>query len=210
MQEIVMHNSHYISNITTIDPITGEHKPILELTIDNNILYVSFIRSSKEYSLDTLLNKIVCYARNQHIPIVQLRDDAQFLTLNGQACIHRSLFHRAFEGKPSIYESKGWKPIGDTAPLLAVITAFTNEDAQELIPVFNSIRPPCPSIPNNTTPFGKWINSQTCDILTYFYNILNILSTPTYIKRATTKGFIEALFEFKRINEVLLYYGLDR
>jgi len=201
-----MHNFHYISEITTLDYITGEQRPILELTIDKNILHVSFIRSSKEYSLNTLLNKVICYARNQQIPTIQLRDDAQFLTLNGQPCIHRSLFYRAFEGKPSIYESKGWKPMDPTASLLTVITAFTNEDAQELIPIFNSIRSPCPSIPNNATPFGKWINTQTCEVLNYFYNILNILSTPANMNRTGAKGFIEALYKFKRVNEVLSYY----
>jgi hypothetical protein len=167
------------------------------------------VRSTPEYSLQSLLKKALCYASIHGFQRVELQDDAQFLTLGaGQSpCIHRSLFHRAFEGKKGIYESKGWTPSADTGPIIKIISTFTCTDAQTLVPLLQQVRPMPVDISAGDTPFGLWINSQPCPVLQYFYNTLLILSTRQWIEKvdagSPARAFLEALYDIRHANDVL-------
>ena len=199
----------YISNITTVDLVTGEQKPILELTEKGTTLHVSFVRSTPEYSLQSLLDTATNFASSHRLRRIELQDDAQFLTVReGQSpCIHRSLFHRVFEGKKGIYEAKGWIPSANTASMINTISTFTCNDAQALVPLMQQVRPMHIDISAGDTPFGVWINSQPCLVLTYFYNTLLILSTRQWIEKvepgSPTRAFLEALYEIRQANNVL-------
>jgi hypothetical protein len=197
----------YISKITTVDLVTGEQKPILELTEKGTTLHVSFVRSTPEYSLQSLLDTAMDFAKTHGFQRVELQDDAQFLTLGASQCIHRSLFHRAFEGKKGIYESKGWTPSADTGPSIKVISTFTTADAQTLVPLLQQVRPMPVDISAGDTPFGLWINSQPCPVLQYFYTTLLILSTRQWIEKvdagSPARAFLEALYDIRHANDVL-------
>jgi hypothetical protein len=194
---------HYVSSITTLDHVTGEQKPILELTQIGTTLHISFVRSTPEYSLQSLLDKALCFAKTHGLPRVELQDDAQFLTAGaGQSpCIHRSLFHRAFEGKTGIYEAKGWIPSADTGPMIHTISTFTCAEAQSL----RSLRPL--QIPSGETSFGLWINAQPCHILQSFYNTLLVLSTRQWIEKLAAGSpahlFLKALHDLRHANDML-------
>jgi hypothetical protein len=192
---------HYVSNITTVDHLTGASKPILELTEKGASLHISFVRSTPEYSLQTLLDTAMDFAKTHGLPRVELQDDAQFLTLGASQCIHRSLFHRAFEGKKGIYEAKGWIPSADTGPMINTISTFTCAEAQGL----RSLRPL--QIPSGDTPFGLWINAQPCSILQSFYNTLLVLSTRQWIEKVAVGSpvhlFLKALYDLRQANDVL-------
>lgn len=199
----------YVSSITTVDHLTGASKPILELTEKGTTLHISFVRSAPEYPLQSLLKKALCYATTHGFKRVELQDDAQFLTIgfSQSPCIHRSLFHRAFEGKKGIYESKGWIPSADTGPSIKTISTFTTADAQVLVPLLQQVRPMPVAIPSSESPFGLWINSQPCPILQYFYNTLLILSTRKWIEKvdatSNARAFLEALYDIRQANEML-------
>jgi hypothetical protein len=201
----------YVSKITTVDHLTGEQKPILELTEKGTTLHISFVRSTPEYSLQSLLDTATAFASSHGLLRVELQDDAQFLTVgdgDGQSpCIHRSLFHRVFEGKKGIYEAKGWIPSADTGPYIKTISTFTTADAQSLVPFLQQIRPMPVAIPSGDTPFGLWINSQPCSVLHYFYNTLLILSTRKWIEKVDeglkARAFLEALYDIRQANETL-------
>ena len=197
----------YISKITTVDLVTGEQKPILELTEKGTTLHVSFVRSTPEYSLQSLLKNALCYASTHGFQRVELQDDAKFLMIGESPCIHRSLFHRVFEGKKGIYESKGWTPSADTGPMIHTILTFTCTDAQALVPLLQQVRPMPVDISAGDTPFGLWINSQPCPVLQYFYNTLLILSTRQWIEKvepgSPTRAFLEALYDIRQANDVL-------
>jgi hypothetical protein len=204
----------YVSEQTTVDPINGESKPLLELTDTNDgILHVSFVRSGPGHTLDSLLNKALCYADANKFDRVVLEDDAYFPLLNGAPCIHRSIFHRAFEGKKGIYESKGWTPQTDTTPFIQTIITYTKAQAKDLAQLFAAAkRTDHNNLLNefnadDTESFAKWINEQPCEILNHFYNALLILSSPTWLKKIetsqATKGFLEALHNLKEANGLL-------
>jgi hypothetical protein len=192
---------HYVSSITTLDHITGEQKPILELTKIGTTLHISFVRSTPEYSLQSLLDTAMGFAKVHGLPRVELQDDAQFLTAGASPCIHRSLFHRAFEGKKGIYETKGWIPSADTGPMIHTISTFTTSEAQSL----RSLRPL--QIPSGDTPFGLWINAQPCHILQSFYNTLLVLSTRQWIEKLAAGSpshlFLKALHDLRHANDML-------
>jgi hypothetical protein len=40
---------HYVSSITTLDHVTGEQKPILELTQIGTTLHISFVLSTRQW-----------------------------------------------------------------------------------------------------------------------------------------------------------------
>jgi len=197
----------YISNIMTVDHVTGEQKPILELTEKESTLHVSFVRSTPEYTLQSLLSTALCFALTRGLQRVELQDDAQFLTVGDVSCIHRSLFHRAFEGKKGIYESKGWTPSVDTGPLINRISTFTCAEAQSLVPILQQIRAMPVDISASSIPFGQWINAQPCPILQYFYNTLLILSTRQWVEKvdpgSPARAFVEALNDLRRANDML-------
>jgi hypothetical protein len=199
----------YISNIMTVDHVTGEQKPVLELTEKGTTLHVSFVRSTPEYSLQSLLDTATNFASSHGLLRIELQDDAQFLTVrDGQSpCIHRSLFHRVFEGKKGIYEAKGWIPSTNTASMINTISTFKCTDARALVPLMQQVRPMPIDISAGDTPFGIWINSQPCLVLRYFYNTLLILSTRKWIEKvdieSPTRAFLEALYEIRQANNVL-------
>lgn len=193
---------HYVSTITTLDHVTSEQRPILELTKKGTTLHISFVRSTPEYSLQSLLDTAMDFATVHEVKRVELQDDSQFLTIGESPCIHRSLFHRAFEGKKGIYESKGWIPSADTGPMIHTISTFTTAEAQGL----RSLKP-FPTIPSGDTPFGLWINSQPCSVLQYFYNTLLVLSTRQWIEKVAVGSpvhlFLKALYDLRQANDVL-------
>jgi hypothetical protein len=204
----------YVSEEIAVDPINGESKPLLELTDTNDgILHISFVRSDPGHSLDSLLNKALCYADSKKFDRVVLEDDAYFPLLNGAPCLHRSIFHRAFEGKKGIYESKGWTPQTDTTPFIQTIIKYTKGEAKDLMQLFSSVkRTQYNNLLNefstdDTESFAKWINNQQCEILNYFYNALLILSSPKWLAKIetgqATKGFLEALHNLKEANGLL-------
>jgi len=199
----------YISNITTMDHLTGESKPILELTEIGSILHISFVRSTPEYPLKSLLTKALCYASSRGFTRVELQDDAQFLTIGDgeNPCIHRALFHRVFEGKKGVYEAKGWTPSADTGPMIKMISTFTCADAQILVPLMQQVRAAPVEIPVGNKPFGLWINAQPCPVLQYFYNTLLVLSTHQWIEKvepgSKARAFLEALYDIRHANDVL-------
>lgn len=198
---------HYVSNILTLDHVTGEQKPILELTKIGTTLHISFVRSTPEYSLQSLLDTAMDFAATHGLPRVDLQDDAQFLTVDFGLCIHRSLFHRAFEGKKGIYESKGWIPSADTGPMIHTISTFTTAEAQGLVPLLQQVRSMPVDIPSRDTPFGLWINSQPCSALQSFYNTLLVLSTRRWIEKVAVGSpahlFLKALHDLRHANDVL-------
>ena len=204
----------YVSEQTAVDPINGEAKPLLELTdTKDGILHVSFVRSGPGHTLDSLLNKALCYADSNKFDRVVLEDDAYFPLLNGAPCIHRSIFHRAFEGKKGIYESKGWTPQTDTTPFIQTITTYTKGQAKDLAQLFATAkRTEYNNLLNafnadDTESFATWVNQQPCAILNYFYNALLILSSPKWLAKIetgeATKGFLKALYNLKEANGLL-------
>jgi hypothetical protein len=204
----------YVSEQVTVDPINGEAKPLLELTDTNDgILHVSFVRSGPGYTLDSLLNKALCYADANKFDRVVLEDDAYFPLLNGAPCIHRSIFHRAFEGKKGIYESKGWTARTDTTPFIQTITTYTKGQAKDLAKLLSEAkRAQYNNLLNefstdDTESFAKWVNQQPCEILNNFYNALLILSSPKWLEKiettVQTREFLEALHNLKEANGLL-------
>jgi hypothetical protein len=204
----------YVSEQTTVDPINGESKPLLELTDTNDgILHISFVRSDPGHTLDSLLNKALCYADSKKFDRVVLEDDAYFPLLNGAPCIHRSIFHRAFEGKKGIYESKGWTARTDTTPFIQTIVTYTKAQAKDLTKLLSDAkRAEYNNLLNDfgaddTESFAKWVNGQPCHVLNYFYNGLLILSSPSWLAKIetsqATKGFLEALHNLKEANGLL-------
>ena len=198
---------HYVSSITTLDHVTGEQKPILELTEKGSTLHISFVRSTPEYSLQSLLDTAMDFAKTHGLPRLELQDDAQFLTAGATPCIHRSLFHRAFEGKKGIYEAKGWIPSADTGPMINTISTFTCAEAQALVPLIQQVRPMPVDISAGDTPFGLWINAQPCSVLHYFYNTLLVLSTCQWIEKLAAGSpahlFLKALHDLRHANDML-------
>jgi hypothetical protein len=189
--------------------ITVDGESILELTVKNNILYVSFIRSIKEYNLKSLLNESLNFASELNITEVKLEDDAMFSTIRktGEPCKHRALIQRVFEGNVSIYESKGWNPTCETSDLIAKIVSYTNNQTSDIISLLTKIQKTHPPKipPQNDESFGKWVNLQECRILTYYYTGLVNMSNKKWkllveTMSPTTKNFIEALFELRRIS----------
>jgi hypothetical protein len=210
-------NTHYKSEETTRDRITGEIKPMLELTdLGNRILCVSFVRPGSAFTLDALLAAAEAYAKAHAYTRIQLEDDAFFPT----PCPHRALYRRAFEGKAGIYETKGWMPLAATGSLIATIRSYTREQARDLQ---SAVRDACrkrgrgpqsPHTPNlsgsggDATPFGEWIHAQSPSVMRQLYNLLLILSTERWRTKTdmlspATKAFLRALHELRMANKVL-------
>ena len=129
--------------------------------------------------------------------------------MDGNECIHRSLYRRAFQGKTGIYESKGWIPREDTSGMIEIIHNYTKGQAKDLILLLTSIN----RLKYNhlleafeegdTNLFGTWLERQSCDILIYFYNALLVLSKPGAIKieiSEETKPFLESLYKLRVAN----------
>jgi len=209
---IIRNGAKHNSRETVRDPISGETKPLLELTdLADRILCVSFVRAGAGFRLDSLLAATISYARKNGYRRLELEDDAFFLT----PCPHRALFRRAFEGKPGIYESRGWRPLCDTAPLISVVASYTVSQARELQGLSpRSPRgigsPASPAIPNDGSRFGVWINSQSNRVLRYYYNTLLVLSTSHWRRRIegrisqATRTFLQALHDLRMANKKLV------
>ena len=209
--------THYRSMETTRDRITGEIKPMLELTdLGNRILCVSFVRPGPLGPLSSLLGAAEEYAKAHGYTRIELEDDAFFPT----PCPHRALYRRAFEGKPGIYESKGWIPQAPTAALIATISTYTVAQARDLQGVIREVcrkrgrGPQSPHTPNllsasdSNSAFGAWINAQPPAVMRHLYNVLLILSTErwrTKIDKLTSesKAFLGALHDLMVANKVL-------
>jgi len=199
----------YVSLEVDKDHLTGENRPILEITEIGKILHISYIRSKPGYTLNSLLQKALDHAKEKNFDRAELQDESHFLHLGKSPCVYRALFYRAFEGKKSIYETKGWFPTSETSKLIQTIVSFTTTDAASLIPLLQKFkRVPVP-IPSNNTPFGRWVNEQPCNIMKYFYNIFSILTTQKWIhkvdKTSTEGVFLNALYELR---EIKYYYPL--
>jgi hypothetical protein len=212
--------THYSSDETTRDRITGDIKPMLELTdLGNRVLCVSFVRpgTGPAFTLTALLDAAEAWARAHTYTRIELEDDALFPI----PCPHRALYRRAFEGKPGIYESKGWRPLRDTGPFIATIMLYTRAQARELQDIIREVcrkrgrGPQSPHTPNlstasvnDVTPFGVWINSQSPPVMRQLYNVLLILSAGRFknkIDKLTleSKAFLEALHGLQMANKVL-------
>jgi len=185
----------YTTAETTVDIVTGEQKPLLELTDRGDVLHVSFVRTTGQHRLGSLLNKTLAFAQKHGFRHLELCDDALFATAGSTSCVHRALFHRAFEGKPGIYESKGWRPMVDTAPLIQRVSTYTKAQARDLMPdqEFSA---------DDHAPFGAWVNVQPCQSITRIYNRL-LVQKATGQFSEPTREFLRALHELKRANEVL-------
>ena len=184
----------YTTAETTVDIVTGKQKPLLEITDRGDVLHVSFVRATGRHRLGSLLNKTLAFAQKHGFRRVELRDDALFATAGSMSCVHRALFHRAFEGKPGIYESKGWLPLVNTAQLIQLVSTYTKAQAQDLMPGqgFSA---------DDHAPFGAWVNAQPCQSITRIYNRLNQKVEGQFSE--PTQQFLRALHELKRANEVL-------
>ena len=184
----------YTTAETTIDIVTGEQKPLLEITVRGDVLHVSFVRATGRHRLGSLLNKTLAFAQKHGFRRVELCDDALFANAGSMSCVHRALFHRAFEGKPGIYESKGWLPLVNTAQLIQRVSTYTKAQARDLMPGqgFSA---------DDHSPFGAWVNAQPCQIITRIYNRLNQKTEGQFSE--PTQQFLRALHELKRANEVL-------
>lgn len=197
----------YVSLEMEKDHLTGEKRPILEITEIGKILHISYILSKPGYSLNSLLQKAIDHAKDKSFDRAELQDDSHFLRLGKSPCIYRALFYRAFEGKKSIYETKGWFPTSETTSLIQIISSFTTTDAACLVPYLQKIRPMPVKIPSHNTSFGRWVNEQSCNIMKYFYNVFSILTTQKWIdkvdKSSKSGGFIYALYELR---EIKYYY----
>jgi len=200
----------YISVETTFDFATMKQEPILELTDnDDQILHLSFVRSTPTKSLDFLLQKTLSYAKRNGFCRVELQDDAFFKTNESAACMHRELFHRAFSGRKGIYESKGWKPAVQTDAMIECIAGFTKGDAKELCPLLNANAKRLLNsfAVNDQGSFGAWINSQPCETLNYFYNTLMSLAAKRSLPPMSekTRHFLKALHDLRIANNKLYH-----
>lgn len=193
----------YKSDITT----NGES--ILELTVKHNNLYVSFLRSSGSYNLESLLHEALCFATKLNIYEVKLEDDAIFSTIRktGEPCKHRALIQRVFEGKKGIYESKGWNPTAETSDFITKIVSYANNQTADIIRLLTKIQNSSPPKipPEDNESFGKWVNAQKCRVLTYYYTGLVNMSNKKWktlidTMSPCTKEFIHALSELRRIS----------
>jgi hypothetical protein len=202
-RDYVGEGTKYKSDITT----NGES--ILELTVKHTNLYVSFLRSSESYNLESLLNEALCFATKLNIYEVKLEDDAIFSILRktGEPCKHRALIQRVFEGKKGIYESKGWKPTSETSELITKIISYANNQATDIIRLLTKIQntPPPKIPPPDNESFGRWVNAQECRVLTYYYTGLVNMSNNKWkplidTMSPDTKEFIHALYELRRIS----------
>ena len=211
---IIRNRDKHYSRETVRDPISGETKPLLELTdLTDRTLCISFIRAGAGFHLDALLAATISYARTRGYRRLELEDDAFFLT----PCPHRALFRRAFEGKPGIYESRGWRPLCDTGPLISVVASYTVNQARELQGLMKESprsprgigSPASPVLPDGDSRFGAWINTQSNRVLRYYYNTLLVLSTPRWRKRVegraspATLAFLQALHDLRMANKKL-------
>lgn len=204
--------TRYVSDETTTDILTGELRPLLELTGKGDVLQLSFVRPAPGYTLNNLLDEALCFAKANGYVRVELEDDAHFSTKSdGTGCIHRALFQRAFEGKRGIYESKGWLSTSDTGSLIAVLSTYTIGSAREL---FGMIRPSVHNellyripVSQDGEPFGRWINAQRCEALNHFYTSLMLLCLPSSLKKLdispASREFLQSLYSLKKANEVL-------
>jgi hypothetical protein len=185
----------YTTAETTVDIVTGEQKPLLEITDRGEVLHVSFVRTTGRHRLDSLLNKTLAFAQKHGFRRVELCDDALFATVGSISCVHRALFHRAFEGKPGIYESKGWLPMVNTAQLIQRVSTYTKAQARDLMPgqMFSA---------DDHAPFGAWVNAQPCQRITRIYDRLIVQKVDSRFSEPTQQ-FLRALHELKRANEVL-------
>jgi len=215
---IISQGIRHYSRETVLDPMSGETKPLLELTeIDGHIIQLSFVRAGAGFRFDTLLVAATSYARTHGYRRIELEDDAFFLT----PCNHRALFRRAFEGKPGIYESRGWRPLFDTGPLISVLALYTVAQAADLIKLMKeAVRAPLtprginspdsPVLPDGDGRFGVWINSQSNRVLRYYYNTLLVLSTLRWRKRIegraspATLAFLCALYDLRMANNKMV------
>jgi hypothetical protein len=195
----------YVSRETTLDGITMEQAPVLELTdMGNHTLHLSFVRSTPDLSLDFLLERALSFAKHNWFHIVELQDDAFFKTNIDSPCYHRELFHRAFNGVKGIYESKGWKTSVETASLITCISSFTKGAAKELGPLLGTTLLNAFADDDHGS-FGRWINSQPCKNLTFLYNGLLSLSSKTPLppmSDGATK-FVRALHDLRIANNTL-------
>jgi hypothetical protein len=199
----VVEGTKYKSEITT------DGESILELTVKDDNLYVSFIRSNETYKLDYLLKEVIAFASTLAITKLTLEDDSMFshIRRTGEQCKHRALFQRVFDGKQSIYESKGWKPSSETSDCIRQIVSYTNNQSSDILGLLTKVqRMPPPNIPpRNDESFSKWINMQDCRVLTYYYNGLVNVSNKKWksliqTMSSNTKDFIHALCEVRKIS----------
>lgn len=217
---IIRSGSKHYSCETVRDPLSGELKPLLELTdVADRVLQLSFVRAGAGFQLSTILTAAISYARAHGYRRIELEDDAFFLT----PCPHRALFRRAFEGKPGIYESRGWRPLSGTQSSISVLASYTVAEARDLQgPMKEATRgprsprgagsPASPTIPNDSGRFGTWINGQSNRVLRYYYNTLLVLSTPHWRQRlegrtdisAATQAFLKALYDLRMANKKLV------
>ena len=193
----------YVSVETTFDMITMQQAPILELTdIGDQVVQLSFVRSTATRSLDFLLQKTLSWAKRNGFQRVELQDDAFFKTNAATPCMHRELFHRAFSGKKGIYESKGWKPAIQTEGMIACITGFTKGAAKELGPL---LKMRFPFADNDHRSFGEWINAQPCATLNHLYNgLMSLASRPPSVS-AGAQQFLKALHDLRIANNSLCH-----
>jgi hypothetical protein len=209
----MQHEKYYYSQETIRDSISGELKPLFELTdIGDRRMRLIFVRSGNGFTFGRLISIIISYAKSRRFTHIELEDDALFL----RPCPHRALFRRAFEGKAGIYESKGWRPNQDTGPLISIIAAYTVNQAIDLQKIKGPPRgigsPASPVLPNNGGRFGVWINAQNNRVLRYYYNTLLVLSSDrcltTIDKRidisTATKSFLHALRDLRSANKCLV------
>jgi hypothetical protein len=215
---IIRSGSKHYSRETVRDPLSGETKPLLELTdVAEQTLCLSFVRAGAGFRLGSLLATAISYARANGYRRIELEDDAFFVT----PCPHRALFRRAFEGKPGIYESRGWRPLCDTGPFISVLVSYTIAQAGELQGLMKEATrgprsprgigsPASPTIPNDNGLFGVWINGQSNRVMRYYYNTLLVLSTPHWRLRIgnrvspATLAFLQALHDLRMANKKLV------
>lgn len=200
-------------------------QPLLELQISDKTLTLKFIRSNPpNYTFQSLLNDVFCYATLKNCTTIELEDDAMF---SQGDCVFRAVAYRVFQNKASIYVEKGFEPIGGIENLMNykdIIYNFTIENAKNMIPLFsqfesspivkkfienlNSI-----DISKNNDKFGEWLISNDCEFYREIFNRLAILTSSSYIVKTlsveslnpATKEFLTSFNKY-----ILLHKSLER
>lgn len=154
--------------------------PLIEIQPSSSspsTLILKFIRSNPpQYTFDTLLKNLLCYAADNGYEKVELEDDAMFT--NG-TCTFRSLIYRVFDNKDSIYVNKGFYPKQNVLDMKTILYDYTIEDAKNLATYLpDEIQNDILSIPNekNSDRFGTWLLSNECYFIRESLNRIEALT----------------------------------